>query len=440
MSSRYSLVSLIFGFMLAFTSWHQVSAFDLQVEIDQSEEGEILVIPPGEYEGPFKITKPITLVGEGEVRLYNRKGDYVLYLETDQVSLNNLTLLQEKEELTTPALLIKGNNHQLSDLVIKTMGMGIVLEQANDNRLTRIQLQGAFQDSQFTGSMLTREGNGVDLYLSHNNLLEDVQVRHVQDGFYLEQSEGNTLRQNYVADSRYAFHLMFTKGTQLVDNLAERNINGAMIMGTEGTIVRRNHFRLHKNHVHAQGLTLYDVQHAWVTDNLLEDNLYGLYIDSSSHNHLEGNQVYHNYIGLEARRAEHNQIIGNDFVNNMISARAKDSENNLVEHNYWDAHHGLDLTGERISAIPYHADLIFPTIITQKPAFQLLADAPGLLFLQLVLSTDPEKSLTDTAPRLELNKPWLEESGKKNNRDIFLYSLALVISITIIFWGGRREK
>lgn len=425
--------------LVLFLSEEASFAYHLQAEIDNAEKGEVIHIPSGVYEGSFIIDKPVTLIGDGEVAIVNKSGDYALFIKSDDVHVHNLTIVHENDQLDLSAVRIEGNRNVLSDITLHTNGMGIVLNAANQNILRNLSIEGAFRDSEFTGSMLTREGNGIDLFRSNENVIENVKIQYVQDGVYIEQSEKNTIRDSYVAHSRYGFHFMFTKRSHVLNNISEHNIAGAMVMGTIGTNLQNNQFRKQSFHVHSQGLMLYDVHHATVLNNVLEENLTGLYIESSTNNQIHGNVVYANYIGLNVVRSQDNQISYNDFINNQISARAKDSYENIVRHNFWDEYKGLDITGEKISAIPYHADLIFPSIVTNKPAFQLFADSPGLMFLQFVLDVDRTQTLTDEAPLMNASQLLASVRFEMKRSDMVIYSFAMIISLILMYVGGRKS-
>ena len=43
----------------------QGAPFDLATALAAAEAGAVITVPPGSYAGPFRIEKPVTLVGEG---------------------------------------------------------------------------------------------------------------------------------------------------------------------------------------------------------------------------------------------------------------------------------------------------------------------------------------------------------------------------------------
>lgn len=433
----YLVVICVLTLFIVFTE--KSMALDLQSEIDTAEDGDVIVIPAGEYAGPITIQKSLTLQGDGNVTLVS-ESDVTLFIESDEVKVDGITVLHNNPQLDSKALLLRGSRNQISNVTVHTRGMGIVLENANENVLQNIRIEGAFQDSDFTGSMLTREGNGIDLFQSNDNLIENVEIRYAQDGIYVEQGTGNTIQDSYVAHSRYGFHFMFTQQSSVFRNLSEENIAGAMVMGTVGTHLEDNIFRKQRFHVHSQGLMLYDVHDARVLNNVMEENLIGLFLESAIDNEIEHNEVSANYIGLEVLRSEGNVLSNNNFVNNQIPARAKDSHDNFVYRNYWDSHYGLDVTGERVSVIPYEADVLFPSLIANKPAFQLFADSPGLFFMQFVLDMDRSEALTDEAPLMEASSQSTDLVPiERNSKDVMLCSFALIASLFTMYVGGRKK-
>lgn len=435
---------LYFCLILFLSSGGQALAFDLQHEIDQASEGEVISIPAGEYEGPIRIHKPLILQSHHDAVLVNQSNETALVIETDEAEIHGMTVHHQNNQLDLAAVSVTGDHNKLIDLKIQTGGMGVVLADADHNHLHHVTIEGGMQDRTASGSMSAREGNGIDLFRAHDNVIEQARVKWVQDGVYIERSRGNIVRGSIVSDSRYGVHLMFSEQTQLVDNESFGNITGAMIMGTQGTVVKNNYFYEQSKHVFSQGLMLYDVQGATVTQNVIAQNLVGLSIESAYDNIITGNDVRDNYIGLDVTSSENNTLEHNEFMGNMISARATKSQENTIRHNYWEEHNGLDTTGDRVSELPFAADLMYPAIMNSKSIYQIFADSPGLMFLQLVLDIDHTEALVDSAPSMERNgKNEQETKGRQQTNPKaarIIYSLTFMISMFgIIKIGGRRK-
>lgn len=435
---------VMFAFIIFTSDEQSFAQFDLQAEIDQANPGAVIFVPEGEYNGSFIIDKPLTIRGQGaSTILSNDDGNSVLVIEGEGVELSGFAIEQRSEQLDLPAVFMSGSQHHLSNLRVITDGMGIVLDRAHENTLQDIEIEGPKKQSSFSQSMLAREGNGIDLYVSNHNVIQNVKIRYVQDGVYIEQSEGNEVSNVEVAHSRYGFHLMFTDQTQLSHNVASENITGAMVMGTRKSSLIGNHFYKQSQHVHSQGIMLYDSHEATIYDNRIGENLIGLYMESSTYNLIANNYIANNYIGLDLSRSEQNTISENDWIGNMIPARATSGVENHIEHNYWDGHFGMDVQGERISAIPFDADLLFPAIISKKSVYQLFADSPGMLFLQNVFDVNRSEALSDHAPRMDAINTYFERDEMNQEKESFaaiIYSMALFMSIAVMIRFGGRKK
>lgn len=423
--------------LIALAQEDRTYALDLQQEIDQAAPGAAIVVAKGQYRGPLIIDKPLSIQAEQGATVYNDTGSPALWIRGSNVHIEGLAIVHNTPQMEVPAVKVTGHRNVLSAIDIQTKGTGISLERADDNILSEIAVLGPFERLQASGSMINRQGNGIDLVQSHRNRIEQTAIRQAQDAIYIEHSTNNIVSSNRVSDSRYGIHLMFTENTTLAGNMAERNITGAMVMGTKGTNIVGNRFVKQAGHVHSQGLMLYDVQQATVTGNVLAQNLIGLLIDSSSRNVIKENEIRSNYIGLQMQASQQQQLQRNDFIANSIDALARRSDNNDVAHNYWDGHLGFDADGDRVSNLPFHADPILPALVTQNPAYQIFADSPGLLFFNYVLALNRDEVVTDDAPLMSSNKQIHEANTGRKRMDIVYYGIAFVVS-TMIMYGGRK--
>ena len=356
----------------------------------------------------------------------------------DGSEIGGITIQHHNEQADVPAITVTGDHNRLHHLDIRTGGMGITLHQANGNHLHDLTLENVAPHRSLSNRMSARDGNGIDLFRSDANRIERITIDGVQDGVYIEQGKDNVVREVQVSNSRYGFHLMFTKRTSLIDNEAFANTTGAMIMGTQGTVVQHNRFYKQNRQVFSQGIMLYDVQEALVSHNVVAENLYGLYLDQAHDNEIVSNAIHHNYIGLEVTRSSGNKLMRNEWIGNMISARATKSEDNTIRHNFWEEHAGLDTTGDRISDIPFYADLVAPTLTQSKSIYQIFADSPGLLFLQHALELNREETLADAAPLMDRSDRNGAGAEPKNSRDAVVYGAALSFSLLVMrYMGGR---
>src|SRR5699024_4763125 len=109
-------------------------------------------------------------------------------------------------------------NHIHNIRIESRLGYGVKLDHANNNELTNMTITG----NKYL-PIIERQ-HGINLWKSDDNKISQTNIRDVLDGVYIENSVGNKLIQNKVTDSRYGYHLMFTKQTEILENISTKNI------------------------------------------------------------------------------------------------------------------------------------------------------------------------------------------------------------------------
>lgn len=395
----------LYGLMLGvflLLSFHETgfakkqSSNQLQRRIDETPAGETLEIPPGTYESPISITKPIKLTGRDVILTHQGAGP-ALSIQTDHVYLEGIDFYAPNLPKNDPVILLQGDHHTITQITMETSGSGIFLRESQDNQIDQVTIQGINPNP--NGPVkLSERGNGIDLRESHRNLISNNELSNLHDGIYMESSDDNRVVNNQVNHSRYGFHSMYTKRPIIENNTGDQNVTGAMIMEADDAAIRDNQFRKQSENVHSQGLLLYEVNHSRIERNVIDGNRVGIYLEKSSTNLLANNQVVRNFIGLQMKDARNNQIVQNDFVANVTQVEAMDSLNNQILHNYWDDFQGISLMGTDKSDLPYQTSPFFLKLATRQPAYQLFFQSPGMVFLEKLLQTDTSQGMTDPEP------------------------------------------
>lgn len=422
------VMKLILVILLTFTVFPP-SLFEasspLQLKIDEAPAGATVEIEAGEYEETLVISKPITLVGNGEVRIQSCEAEPVIAISGDDVTLKKITVEHCGDEKEDTAIYITGSNHRMEEVIIETRRYGVKLDRANGVTI---------KDSEIIGS---RRGNGIDLWQSNQNTFENLRIASVSDGIYLERSNENLIYKNNIENSRYGVHLMYSNENVLRDNLSSSNITGAMLMETERTTVHGNAFYANKNSVNSQGLLLYEAYETEVIENEFISNRIGVYFEKAGNNHLESNKIMDNFIGVQMKNASDNKITRNTFVGNVNEAQAIESSKNEVNQNYWDAASKVDVDGNGESEISYTADPYFLTLTTDAPEYQLFFQAPGLILLQNLLKSPPEHLLTDSAPLMDMTMEVEKETS--SSLGLWVMSIVMIGSSFSLFIMGRKR-
>lgn len=430
------LTFLVISMFLIFFDMVDVNAKEqsIQAQIDAASSGDTIQLEEGIYEENIVINQSIHLIGEGDVTLVQQDESPVFTIQSNHVNIENITIKHEDEHHESPAILIKGHHNKLHNINIETNSYGIQLDQANDNTLSHLHITGDEHE------LMKYRQHGIDIWESHRNQIHDSTIQDVQDGIYVEKSHETIMYDNAVSHSRYGYHFMFTKNSKLENNESYHNISGMMVMGADGTVVKDNRLTENQTNIQSLGLLLFDTKNATITNNQITNNRIGIFIEDAHANHLTLNHVSENYIGLQFKGAENNEINKNAFVANVAQGQAQESANNDTNHNYWGDHIGLDMTGEQTSSLPYKVNPFFLDITSEYPAFQLLFQAPGMIFLEELIHTPVEEQLIDSSPLLE--DPLLV-SNEVPQYSLLLFSICMflfIFSIFIIYLGVRRHE
>ncbi|CAM5777864.1 NosD domain-containing protein [Brevibacillus borstelensis] len=388
----------------------------LQELIDQAKPGETVLIPAGAYQGPVRVTKPIKLLGQGTVEITSTGKEPALVIQTDHTTVRGIRIVDKRINEPDASVIVKGSYNVLEQLVIETMGTGMQLIKADHNILKEIAVIGGVDEPdegqeeighdhsqhkllvpKSTGPK-PQKGNGINLDQSHYNQLTSNRIGNMFDGVYLENSNFNTIEQNFVEKSRYGYHFMGTADTKLLGNTGSANVTGAMLMETTRATVKENRFVKQRENPNSQGILLFDVTQSQIENNLIEGNRVGLFMEQSSENLFKGNQLEKNFIGMQLKEAAHNEVTANQFISNVIQGQAQASKENLLEGNYWDTMQGIDLDGDQHSDIPYEMNPFFLALTGAVPPYQLFFQAPGFVFLEGLFTSGTGTAIRDPRP------------------------------------------
>ncbi|MCR2802758.1 right-handed parallel beta-helix repeat-containing protein [Paenibacillus soyae] len=414
---------------------------DLQARIDQAKAGDIITLASGEYEGPLTISKPLTLEAEpgAEVTIANKSEQPAVTVASHDVTLTGFRINDAAMKEQPSILINRSQSFRLANLEIETGSYGIRMADSNQGEIrnTLIEWAGERADAPVK---LSEKGNGIDLYQSHDNVLEGNTIIAMHDGIYMENSDRNTVAANRFERLRYGVHCMYTVGTVIRDNAGEYNITGAMIMAVREVEVSSNRFAKQNENVNSQGILLFDAESSVIRDNVTEGNRVGLYVEQSARNTITGNRVIGNYIGLQLLKAEDNQITDNLFVGNVVQAEAKQSVRNELSANYWDAFQGIDTDGDGGSDIRYAISPFFQSVVKAKPAFQLFFQAPSFQFLEQLFQSDKEAWTKDAEPLMAPSGATaVQAAGEDHGLSMAVSIMLLCAAVAILIKTGVKK-
>lgn len=420
---KFTISALIICFFKLDTS---VAASSIQSKIDTASKWSTIKIDEGEYEESLIISKPLTLDGGGKVTLRSCESGPVVSINDVGVTLKNIKVEHCGDNSKDTAIYVTGSKHIIKGLEIETKRFGIKLENASEVEV---------RDSEIIGS---NKGNGIDLWKSDHNKIENLHINKASDGIYLEQSNENTLYRNSIENSRYGMHLMFSNDNFIEDNISKENITGTMLMESTRTVVRNNKFSSNSTSVNAQGLLLYIASDTKVSKNEFYSNRVGIYIEKAENNEFNSNKIVNNFIGVQLKNAISNKALKNTFVGNVNDAQAIESSNNQFKGNYWDSSSKVDTDGNGDSELPFAADPFFLTLTTDVPEYQIFFQSPGMNLLQSMLKSPTDQLLIDEAPLMVVTEGVQKE--KSSNFSLWIISfIMIIVSINLYIFGRKRN-
>lgn len=432
-----ALFILIFSWLMMDTAFADGGSEKLKKRIDQAAPGETVLLPPGEYEGPLRLVKPVILKAEhpGTAVLTRKTDEPALRIEADGVTVSGLQIADD-QVWKSPAVWVEGDRVKLDGLTVRAGSTGIALREANDGEISNSLVE-------WNGELsipLFDRGNGIDLYKSPRGRVIGNTVRNVYDAIYIESSDETSVIENRVEHSRYGVHFMYSNQAVIRGNTGEMNITGAMIMTVRGAVLSDNAFAKQSENVHSQGILLYDAHESAVLRNAVEGNRVGLYIEESNGNRIEDNLVDSNFIGIQLLSSKQNAIHGNTFIRNVVDAQAQSSEQNAIEGNYWDAFRGIDTDGDGRSNIRYAINPFFQELASKRPAFQLFFQSPGILFLENLYQSEQKGWAQDVSPLMKPPDPAAARNTRSGGIGSGLAGLFLLGAACVVIIFGRRKR
>jgi len=374
--------------------------------VDKAEPGTVLRPPPGTYAGPVTIDKPLTIDGGGQVTIDAGDKGTVMSLNANDSVIRGLRLTGSGESHDTDdsCLDVRGHNNLVENLVVDNCLFGIDLKQVNNSivRGNRIRSKDA---------ELGTRGDGLRLWYSHDNLIENNEVIDSRD-MVAWYSHRNVYRGNVGRGSRYSIHFMFANDNVVDGNRFYDNAVGVYFMYTEGGVARNNVIS------HATGATGMGIGFKEASGTLIENNeiIYcgiGIGSDLSPFQpdttiEIRGNRFAYNGIGiLFNSETGNNNMRDNIFEGNLTQVtyggRSDNSDLNLWEGNYWDDYQGFDRDadgyGDQIHELYSFADQIW----TEFPMARFFRNSPVLELLdfleRLAPFSAPDLILRDEKPR-----------------------------------------
>ncbi len=267
---------------------------------------------------------------------------------------------------------------------------------------------------------------GVLVYRSPEAAVEESHLAGYMDAIYVEYSPGMAIRGNLLeANGRYGFHVMFSWGVRVEENVSRENAVGNALMHGAGNRVAGNLLLGHTTPI-GYGLLVQDERETEVAANTFGENTLGLVLMDAQGVRVEGNRFRQNGTALRITRERGKnsaQVVGNAFLGNLYDLLVDDPEAKArVLGNAYDRAPGLP--------VPHLPTSSFALLLARQPELSLFALSPGVVLWEGVEAQVPGLrllSLADPRP-----KPLPREGGAQAG------PMLLGLLGGVLWWRWRR--
>lgn len=413
---------------------------DLKSALRIANDGDIIKIYKGIYYGNIILEKSITLEGIDYPLIQGEKKGDTISVKKGRCLIKGLVIRGGGSELRREdsGLKLIGDENIIEKNIFEDTLFGIYLYKSKGNKI----LNNKFHGRSYIPS--PDRGNGIHLYDTTGNIVENNYIADYGDGIYFDHADGNTIKRNYLTRLRYGIHFMFSKDNKFEENISIKNIAGAVLMYGKGNTFRKNILAECKG-FRGFGLLYVEFNDSVGEDNWIIGNSIGVYVDNSWRNILRKNTIANNVIGIFLKSSsEENEIYENNIIRNIVQVQTERAQSNNKwfkdgKGNYWSDYIGYDLSNDGIGDVPHKLTSYFAFMMENYPTLSLYFYSPSMIALELSLKAFPLRetpSLEDPFPLMNMvrcDRTLIEEMAKSSKRKAFIPSL--IISLFLTFFG-----
>ena len=355
---------------------------ELQQKIDKANNGDIINLQDGIYNGNIIINKSITLTGSHNAKIIGDRTTNTIKIMADDVVIKNLTIRGSGLDLSKQdsGIFIDQNkknitiiNNHLEDNLIGIYLWGSIKSRIENNRIIGQKFH-----------RINNRGNGIQIWNSPGSVITKNHISYGRDGIFTTTSRNNEFTYNHFDNLRYSIHYMYTKDSIISNNYSKQNKIGYAMMFSSGLTVKNN-------------VSINDTERGlfsnFMNDSLLTGNIVlgpckkGLMIYNANYNTFKNNHFEKCDIGVHyTAGAQNNAFSGNSFIDNHTQVKyvgTKFLEWSIdKEGNFWSDHTAFDLNVDGIADTVYHPNSITDQILWKNSNTKVLLNSPAIQILK----------------------------------------------------------
>ncbi len=383
----------------------------LQEAIDSADEGSIIRLKAGIYDGAITINKPISIIGEEDGVVIDGGGvGSVVNIRSPYVTLKNLTIRgsgDRHENIDSAVSIKEATQCEVSDCTIEDSLFGIDLEMVNNSIIANNTISSKDFD-------LGLRGDGIRLWYSHNNIIKANRLTKSRD-MVIWYSHSNEIVENYSEFCRYSLHFMYAGRNIVKNNHYRQNSVGIFFMYSKDTEATGNIIESSLGTT-GMGIGLKEVSNFTIDNNQVLYCAQGFYIDRSpfepdTTNIINNNKILYNTEAIHFHSINENNTITNNMIAGNIEDVVNDSRgtrtyNNHFENNYWDNYEGFDTNGDNIGDTPHKVYQYADQIWAYNDDVKFFYASPIISLLNFLAKlapfTEPVFLMEDKKPKINM--------------------------------------
>lgn len=397
-----------------------VPASDLQSVLNAANDGDVIRLAPGDYLGPIRIERKLTLIGRAGAAVIGQGQGSVITVAAPDVTVRGLTVRgsgRDLQAMDSGIFLMESAERAVveGNAIVGNL-YGVNVYGARGARVSANAIDG------LRGLRLNEAGNGVRVWNAPGVVVDGNTIRYGRDGIFSITSTKDRFTNNRFEKLRFAVHYMYTDDSEVSGNVSVANHGGFAIMYSKRLIIRGNVSERDRDF----GLLFNYANYASVDGNLVvggplsgisadfdvTDDEKGMvpkqeasgtadigpgkcvFIYNSNKGRFRDNWFESCGIGVHLTAgSEGNEIAGNAFVANRnqvkyVGTRDLDWSKG-GRGNYWSDNPAFDLNGDGIADTAYRPNDLVDRVLWTAPTAKLLINSPAVQVLRWAQSQFP---------------------------------------------------
>ena len=387
--------------------------------------GDTIRLSLGEYRENLVISTPVVLTGpassddltptrDGLPTIRGGYEGHVVHILAAGTILDGLHVSEASPRLTKDManILVEADSVSIRNSLLTETLHGIYVKGGSFTRISGNRIEGRLD------LIESDRGNGIHLWNSGNNRVDNNEILNVRDGVYFSFADSTLVTDNHIHHVRYGLHYMYSNHNTFTGNLFKQNVAGAALMYSENIELTENTFASCRG-FRAYGILLQSMDRVTAQSNLIVDNSRGIFVNNSSQNLIRWNDVVDNDLAIQLNGGSgRNAFLQNNFINNLsaLLLDVSDRETRWADDsggNFWSSHSGYDLDRDAIGDLPYSIQNVFQVLESNTPEVRFYLLSPAAKILELAENSLPILNLGDAldpaplmAPLANHDVPW----------------------------------